>query len=438
MKTFPNEQPTPGLRGFEHVDKNFPDDGYMVHKDYLMIELRRNGFVLDFYLRSRGSKGSTIFVNVPELAIISELKHDKVGMLRFMSQSEGVSELVKNSYGNTSGTKNEDAVRIACIKDFTCQETATDVMCLCVNTPVPVSMRIFSDGSEEENLMATYMNMICEAAETFQAAYYDFTGNIRNHTWVRKSKLMAKQKIVEDLYTKKCFTSCFLPVDSLKEHTDVYEKLKISKCMLLTTNDIMYNYNNPVWKQDICRSMLFINASAFFPKFEGKGMLFLVELIPDGDDKWLVRIPMPVDYEVMEKLFYSKNGEFKVKDFIHNAMPLTTRLMYISGSNNGNKRLEDCIDVYLEDIKEFNIPVETYKPFRFVNGYIQTETAVSISLTRNPWSGLENVADILSCAVSVIDELLHSEKHAKNYRTKQWLHLGKDVLKIALKAHRFC
>ena len=93
MNNFFSNSPQQGLTRFDNVSR----DGYLVAKNYILIELYRDPYILDFYIIPSKDKRCIILCHLPELEMIDKVKDDKPRMLKLMSYSKLFTKILKNS-----------------------------------------------------------------------------------------------------------------------------------------------------------------------------------------------------------------------------------------------------------------------------------------------------------------------------------------------------
>ena len=440
MNNFFANSPQQGLTRFDNVSR----DGYLVAKNYILIELYRDPYILDFYIIPSKDKRCIILCHLPELEMIDKVKDDKPRMLKLMSYSKLFTKILKNSLTSS----NENDFRFVKIRDFTDQTSDKLKWCILCPTQIPYNKIIFDESTKENKFIEQILGDICYVVNDFDEVNNKYNLDPQNKSWIANSRVRKLAKIAYEVHNEGwCTFGCSLRDNILNDK--VKELILKEGYILLTDTGIGYPFDIPVPKSDINDSILIVRADLFFPNLKKEDFVYFIHLKPKGDNLWEASIN--INKNIVEAIdtclnfIDTKNG--KIPAFAYQYLPYSAHIWINSNPNTRNKPFEKCVECIIESDKkilERPFSDEKYKAIVKSGHSLKLKNKVNIFLSDKPWKNLEPLSELLFYGMVVSKEAHNiannSERikaEAKQRHREQWVELFVNGIKIYARAKRF-
>lgn len=441
MKQLFSKVPTYGLTYFDRNSAT-PDDGYTIRSNYVLVELHRGDWFLNYYIVP-SKEGTCILLGyIPELSLVEQLKNNKIKLLKLMQHSSLFAKVLKDSLAH----KSHNLFNFTTVKDFV--EGGGSAHCWCVKytSDIAYNQNIFNETLPESHLIGQILSDICMLADDFYGVYNTYNLDPRNKEWLQTSKMAAisnyAYKIHED---KMCSFGNALNTDDLP--IKVKDLLMKEGYILLTSTGIAYPFDVEVRSEDIGNSTLLIRADLFFPNLKKDQFAYFIHLeLKDG--KWQASIDLQWLAELVDKaLNHVDTRKTKMTALSYKYFPVSSHIWVNSIATPRYKKFKEYIDEVLKTDKQIiDRPFNDngYKNFVKKGTRIICVSPLSINFTNRPWNIPSAVSDLIFYGIIINYEVYNIvkneaalEKEAKQRKSQQWLELSGNILKIVSKISRF-
>ena len=439
MNSFFSKTPTPGLTYFDSTSK----DGYLVARNYIVIELVRDSYILDFYVVPSKDRTCIVLCHLPELAIIDSIRNDKVMLLRTMGYSKLFARILRNSL---KASLDNDFTFVK-MRDFVNPDTAEMKWCLSFNTPVPYNKVIFEESTDAGKFIGQILSDCCYAADDFYGVYNKLILDPRNKPWIansraRKISSLACQLIDNDWGS----FGCSLGDNTLNDK--VKDLLAKEGYILLTDSGTGYPFDVPVPDSDVNESLLLVRSDLFFPGLKKKDYIFFIHLKPKGMNLWeaYVNIDKNVIAAADNMLNSVDTRKKRISPFSYRYLPYSAHIWFNSNPQLRGSRFEDNIECYLESDKKlakqpFND--DKYRQIVKSGSSLRLKEPVAVSFSGRPWENLEPLAELIYYGLIVTGEIYNIVENSdavmaelKKRNKERWSQLFMDTVKIYARINR--
>lgn len=441
MNRFFSKTPTSGLSSFENSSK----DGYIIAKNYILIELFRDSTFLDFYIVPSKDKTCVILCHIPELEIIDSVKTDQFRMLKLMGESKLFAKILKNSL---DVSKSND-FKFVKIPDFVNPDCKTKNWCVSYTTPIPYNKVIFDASTDEYKFFCQSLSDICYVADDFYGVYYKYSLDPHNKSWIINSRVRKISKIAYKVHEAGwCTFGCSLRDDILN---DTVKELILKEGYIVMTNSGMcYPFDIPIPQTDINDSVLIVRADLFFPDLLKDDFVYFIHLKPKGENMWEAYIEL--NNEIILAVDHCLNNidtkPTKFPAYAYKYLPYSAHIWVNSNFVYQNSRFMDHVDFEFESDKKF-----LERPFKdeYFKNIVKSENSlkflapINIIFSDRPWKNLEPLAElifyglIVSWEVQNLVDNIETIKSDMKQRNKQlWFRIIINFAKILCTMQRFC
>lgn len=439
MNCFFSKTPTSGLSSFEDGSK----DGYIIAKNYILIELFRDSYILDFYIVPSKDKTCVILCHIPELEIIDSMKTDQFRMLKLMEESKLFAKIIRNSL---DASKSND-FKFVKIPDFVNPDSETKNWCVSYSTLIPYNKVIFDATTEESKFIGQILTDFCYVVDDFYGVYDKYRLNPYNKSWIINSRVRKLSKIAYKVHKAEwCTFGCSLRDDTLRE--PVKELILKEGYIVLTNTGIGYPFDIPIPRTDINDSLLIVRADLFFPALLEDNFVYFIHLKSRGENMWdaYINIDKDIIFAADHWLNFIDTKPNKIPAFAYKYLPYSAHIWVNSNLRFRNTRFMDHIDCVLEsDKKILELPFkdEYFQKIIKSENSLKFMNPINIFFSDKPWKNLEPLAELIFYGLvvswevqNIVDNIETIKSDIKQRNKQQWVELLINTAKIFGKMNR--
>lgn len=314
--------------------------GFTISKNYNYIEVKNKDNYYGCYFIPIGQNETVFLAYLPELWVIDELIENKACLIKFMSRSSRISNILKESI---SSERKHKGVFFHKITDFTREEQSSWHKCWCIERIVDVSVNkdMFNSGSSQFTTVLETIDIFVDVIKEFRNVVKKQHTDLASSLWMAKMdkellstslSLMEKNRIYPTFINKLCNGS-----------TNLQDFVRKNEIAFLSENDKFYRIGENVPKGDGC---MIIIAECFDSSLKGKDYIFIISYNFDGKSKWNLSIDLGDVAEwtrILTKNIDTKNN-VKIEPNAFKYMPETCRLLFYTNKNNDGISLRKYVE----------------------------------------------------------------------------------------------
>lgn len=439
MRAISNEDRFEGLKPFAKPDPRYPFDGYIASRHFVMIEIVRNGYAMDFYLRPTADGQCLFCAGLPYLDLLDLLKDDKSELLRFMSQSPSVSQAIRHSFGQG---RDLGKIHFAKLKDFTEPLSGSLVWCIAKLLPVKVSPHVMDDRSPDSAVVEQAMNEAVLLANDYFLLYDAYDQRPANHLWVKNSIVRKDARLIDHLLASGLFSYFLMPRkemqrvlqwrgESEKQMFDSW--LDNPGCALLTRGGTGIRYENAVIREDFNgMACLMVNVNMLCPASGHEDYVFLIELHPQAGNVWK---PSLVVFDGLKDVFQKMDTLYSYDNPLSNIasldMPFTWLVGYYQQPESVQEKMEGRRNQF---VKRCGTGLDKLAQRCKID-----DAGLSLAWGRDivlghRWTGLDDVGTLIHAGLLIMNELTRLD--ASKYKNLLYLNIFRSLLFVGVKLTR--
>lgn len=393
-----------GEKGLKILFPEYPDEKYLVTPNYIMEEMRQGNLFLSFYIRSMGAAGYVVYLHLPALSYLEEIRHRKVALLKLMSHSDLVAAVLKNTL---SKNPDNNAPVIEKIDDFT--RPAKDgkkekVWVIREVVPIPFSLEALKNGTKECSILSCAVNELFNAANEYIMANYKVSIDYTIASWTMENAPKGIGTLIERCLKDNYLPSFIAKVDDIDNNKEFRDYLREQKVLVCVQNGQSYTYGMEIDRQNLDKTLhVMIMTDVLDKSTRHLDLCFYLKLVPEYG-RLVPHLNLGSAQEMGSLLLnrIDTSPDAKIPESAFRHMPETSYVYFLSNNSNNGYSLEEYVKTG-KKVEGFSFKDE--RMYTFDGSWLVSSHYLSL----NPdtlWNDFSDISFSIDKGLTIVREIL--------------------------------